>query len=156
MQRFEIIQKDDRLALAWLEAFKQYASVPDDSRDALLTRLLSAAILRVQEYADRALIECRVRQTSTTDEKGRIWLFLGGGKDLSATYDYGGEEAACVQNTADFVTGFVRDTVVTVEFTTEPLAAWCDQARPTVFRYATALYDGEPVEVLNSILNEVL
>lgn len=157
MRRLEIISKDDKLANAWLEPFKQYASVSDNSRDALLHKLLTTAILRVQEYGDRALIECHCRQTCTADsETGQIRLYLGGGDILSVSYDYGGEEAPYVQKTADLLTVSARRSPVTVDFTTKPSAPWRDEAQATVFRYATALYDGEPVEVLNSILNEVL
>ena len=157
MHRLEIIENNDSLELAWLEAFKQYASVPDDLRDDLLRRCLKAAILRVQEYADRALIRCRARQTCRSDsETGQIWLYLGGGEEISVTYDYGGEEAPYTQKTTDLLVVSPRGSLVTVEFSTIPAQSWRDQAQPTVFRYATALYDGEPVETLNSILNEVL
>lgn len=157
MNRLEIIENNDPLELAWLEAFKQYASVPDDLRDDLLRRILRTAILRVQEYADRALIRCRVRQVCRSDaETGQIRLYLGGGEEISVTYDYGGEEAPYTQKTADLLVISPRGSLVTVEFTTIPAKSWRDQAQPTVFRYATAIYDGEAVEVLNSILNEVL
>ena len=75
--RLQIIENNDTLPTAWLEAFKQYASVPDDGRDALLLGLLRSAIYRVQEYADRALLKCRVRQTGEADAKtGQIRLYL--------------------------------------------------------------------------------
>ena len=153
----DIIDNKDPLADAWLEPFKQYASVSDDGRDALLLTLLRSAILRVQEYADRALFRCRVRQTCRPDaETGQIRLYLGGGEDLSVTYDYDGSEVPYVRNTANLITVQARGSVISVEYTTRTSDSWRDQARPTVFRYATALYDGEPLETLNSILNEVL
>lgn len=155
--RLQIIENNDPLELAWLEAFKQYASVPDDLRDDLLRRILRTAILRVQEYADRALIRCRVRQTGEADAKtGQIRLYLGGGEEISVTYDYGGEEAPYTQKTANLLVVSPRGSLVTVEFTTIPVESWLEQAQPTVFRYATAIYDGEALDVLNSILNEVL
>jgi hypothetical protein len=157
MNRLQIIESDDRLAQAWLEPFKQYASVPDNGRDALLLHLLKSAILRVQEYADRALLRCRVRQTSRTDaETGLVRLYLGGGEVTSVTFDYGGEEAPYTQKRADSLAVAAKDTEVTVEFTTAPLDSWREKASITVFRLATALYDGESTETCNAILNEVL
>ena len=45
MPRLELISFDDGFCRSYLEQFKQYASVPDDSRDALLNSLLKAAVL---------------------------------------------------------------------------------------------------------------
>lgn len=151
------IDKDDSLACTWMEGFKQYASVPDDGRDALLLGLLRTAILRVQEYSDRALLRCRVRQTCAPDaETGRIRLYLGGGEDLAVTFAHDGSEAPYVRNAADLITVQARGSEINVEFSTIPSESWLVQAQPTVFRLATALYDGEQPEVCNSILNEVL
>ena len=157
MFTLQIIENTDALPNVWLEPFKQYASVPDDGRDALLLSLLKSAILRVQEYADRALLVCRVRQTGTPDaETGLFRLYLGGGEEVSVTLDYDGSTVPCVRNTANSLLIFTSGMPVTVEFTTVKDDGWREQAKSTVFRYATALYDGEPVESLNSILNEVL
>lgn len=157
MNRLDILRNDDPLAGAWLEAFKQYASVPDDGRDALLLSLLRSAIYKVQEYGDRALLRCRVRQTSRCDaETGQIRLYLGGGEDLAVTYDYNGSEAPYVRNTANLITVQARGSIISVEFDTIPSESWRQEARATVFRYATALYDGADTPELNSILNEVL
>lgn len=157
MFTLQIIENNDPLPAGWLEPFKQYASVPDDGRDAMLLHLLKSAILRVQEYADRAILRCRVRQTGESDpETGLFRLYLGGGEDLSVTYDYGGEEASYTQKEANLLRILPRGSAVAAEFTTVPLDSWREQARPTVLRYATALYDGEDPATLNSILNEVL
>ena len=157
MFTLQIIENNDPLPGVWLEPFKQYASVPDDSRDALLESLLKSAILRVQEYADRALLVCRVRQTGAPDaETGLFRLYLGGGEEVSVALADSGETASYTQKTANLLAVPVYGAPVVVEFTTVKDQAWREQAKPTVFRYATALYDGEPVEALNAILNEVL
>ena len=155
--RLQIIENNDTLPTAWLEAFKQYASVPDDGRDALLLGLLRSAIYRVQEYADRALLKCRVRQTGEADAKtGQIRLYLGGGEVVSVAYDYGGEEAPYTQNADDLLTVQARGSAVSVIFDTKPLRSWREEAQPTVFKLATAMYDGEDTATCNAILNEVL
>lgn len=156
MPRLTIISNSDPLAIHWLEGFKQYASISHDGLDALLLSTLSAAILRVQEYADRALIECRVRQTATSDSAGKIRLYLGGGKDVSVTSADGAATVQEVRNSGDSVWISPRGADACVEFTTAPSGAWREQARMTVYRYATAVYDGESPDVCNSILNEVL
>jgi hypothetical protein len=157
MFTLQILDNTDPLPGVWLEPFKQYASVPDDGRDALLESLLKSAILRVQEYGDRALVRCRVRQTGTPDpETGLFRLYLGGGEDVSVTFDYDGSPAPWTRNTDGSLTIRTHGSPVSVEFTTVPLASWKEQAKSTVFRYATALYDGADVATLNSILNEVL
>jgi hypothetical protein len=145
------------LQRAWLEPFKQYASIPDDGRDALLEGLLRSALLQVQEYGDRALLRCRVRQTAHSDAKtGQIRLYLGGGVELSARTLDGEICPVCEQKAADIVVVSPRDADVVVEFDTVPLESWLVQAQPTVLRLATAMYDGASAEVRNSILNEVL
>ena len=53
-----------------LEEFKQYASIPDGSRDAMLLSILKNAILKVQEYGDRALIPCTVTQVCRVPPTG--------------------------------------------------------------------------------------
>ena len=93
MFTLQIIENNDPLPAGWLEPFKQYASVPDDGRDAMLLHLLKSAILRVQEYADRAILRCRVRQTGESDpETGLFRLYLGGENDTelapAALQDY--------------------------------------------------------------------
>lgn len=155
MARLEILSVEEGFCRSLLEQFKQYASVPDDSRDALLESLLRTAILRVQESADKAILTCTVRQTSVVPEStGIIRLYLGGGIIKSITGAWrqfvpfdplpGGK-----------VQTFVRGQVVEVTFETEPNEADKDNLLPSVFRYATALYDGEDASVLASILNEV-
>lgn len=159
MARLEVlyIAPDDQLPQAWLEAFKQYASIPDDGRDALLLGILKTALLRVQEYADRALLRCHIRQVCHSDAKtGEIRLYLGGGGQLTTWLLNRAESVSNQQKTADIAVVPVRDADIVAEFDTDPHQGWLVQARPTVFRLATAIYDGESVDVCNSILNEVL
>ena len=155
MARLEIVSVDEGFCRSLLEQFKQYASVPDDSRDALLATLLRTAILRVQESADRALIQCTVRQSCVVPEaSGIIRLYLGGGDIRSITgawrqsVPFDPLPGAKVQT-------FVRGQVVEVTFDTVPNENDRNELMPFVFKYATALYDGEDASVCASILNEV-
>ena len=141
---------------AILAAYLAYASVPDSSQTALHGYLLKSAVLKVQEYMDRDLLTCTVKQYSPVPESGQIRLFLGGGTvssvkdgETGADVEYSTISGGCVK-----VAGRGRNVVVT--FTTSPAGSDWDKAAATVFRYATALFDGEDAGVLGSILNEVL
>ena len=155
MARLEITNIEESFCRSLLEQFKQYASVPDDSRDALLVSLLRTALLRVQESADRALLTCTVKQTSIVPESsGIVKLYLGGGTIVSVT---GAWRQAVPHDPLPGakVQTFVRGQAVEITFVTEPLEETRNELLPSVFRYATALYDGEDAAVLASILNEV-
>ena len=154
MPRLEVISIVKPICPDWLEAFKQYASVPDDGRDALLDTLLRSAILRVQEYADRAIVATNLRLTVDSGTSGVVKLYEGGGEILSVNDETGGEVPF------DPLPGhrlqlFVRNVPVVIEYRTQPLEGDAEGLKPTVYRYATALYDGEEQAVLDAILAEV-
>lgn len=139
-----------------LDALKQYASVPDDGRDALLMRLLESTLLRVQEYADLALVECLAEQTCLVPADRYVRLYLGGG-DVVSVKDADGEDIPFDAYGKGRIRLFRAPSAeVTVLFETKPSPADVARCMPTVLQYATALYDGETTEVLNTILNEVL
>lgn len=156
MARLDIsgIRWDGVLRDNLLEEFKQYASIPDGSRDAMLLTLLKKAILRVQEYGDRALIPCTATLTCVVPQTGIVRLYLGGG-EITSIVD---------TRTAGFVRFdplpggkiqvFSRGNEVQITYTVTPSEANAINARPVILRYATALYDGDEVETLNKILSE--
>ena len=155
MARLEILSVEEGFCRSLLEQFKQYASVPDDSRDALLASLLKTAVLAVQESADKALLTCEVRQTSLVpDGTGIVKLYLGGGTVTSVT-TAGGEPVGWDPLPGGRVQSFTRGVGIVVDYTTAPLESDRDRLLPTVFRYATALYDGEDAAVLAQIRNEI-
>ena len=154
MPRLEVISIVKPICPDWREAFKQYASVPDDGRDALLDTLLRSAILRVQEYADRAIVATNLRLTVDSGDSGVVKLYEGGGEILSVNDETGGAVPF------DPLPGhrlqlFVRNVPVVIEYRTQPLEGDAEGLKPTVYRYATALYDGEEQAVLDAILSEV-
>ena len=143
--------------MSLLEEFKQYASMPDGSRDAVLRGLLQSAILRVQEYGDKALLECVAKQVVTVPEdSGVIRLYLGGGDVESLKKTNDGNSVPFDPLPGGKLNVFVRGCEVEVIFRTKPVVGELERCKATVLRYATALYDGENTAALNSILNEVL
>ena len=156
MARLEYIDIEENYCSNFLEEFKQYSSVPDHSRDALLLALLKSAVLKVQEFADRALVRCTVRQTAQVPESGQFQLFLGGGEVSSVDVPSSGWETSWKALAADRLRISPTGLDAEVVFRAEPKVADLVKLKPTVFRYGTALYDGEDTDVLNRILLECL
>ncbi|MBQ3812882.1 MAG: hypothetical protein II841_04880 [Bacteroidales bacterium] len=157
MAKLTIVKIDQALPLSLLEEFKQYAAVPDGSRDAMLTGLLTTALLRVQEYADTALLACTAKQVlDVPEETGVIRLYLGGGDVESLTTTNDGNSVPYDPLTGGKLNVFVRGCEVEIVFKTRPNPGDLERVKATVLRYATGLYDGEDAGTLGSILNEVL
>lgn len=146
---------ESAILLPWLNELKQYAAVPDDSRDQMLSNLLRTAILKVQEYADAALVECSVTQTTHLIDGTVVWLYLGGGVVEGVKNQDGENLPFLAKFDAIFLasphTGDVRVTYLTV-----PNPGDIQRLKPVVFRYATALFDGKDSSELGNILNEAL
>lgn len=154
MARLEYISVSETAINGMLTDFKTYASIPDDSQDTYLRKLLRNAVLKVQEYADRAIIECTLRVTLRVPAAtGIVKLYMGGGNIASCTDDRGNEVAYDVL-TGGRIATFVRDTDVTVQYTTIPSEADSTALLQTVLRYATADYDGAETAELNRIMTE--
>lgn len=156
MASIEYIELEENYCANFLEEFKQYASVPDHSRDALLLSLLRTAILKVQEFADRALVKCTVRQTARVPESGVFELWLGGGEVVSVSVPLSAWETSWKALDGRRLRVSPTGLDAEVVFRAEPKEADLVKLKPTVFRYGTALYDGEDTDVLNRILLECL
>lgn len=139
-----------------LEEFKQYASIPDGSRDAMLLSILKNAILKVQEYGDRALIPCTVTQVCRVPPTGVVRLYLGGGDVYGLSNTKSGDFVPFDPLPGGKLILYSRGIEVRIVFQAKPAEADLIKARTTILRYATALYDGEEVETLNKILSESL
>ena len=155
MPRLELISFDDGFCRSYLEQFKQYASVPDDSRDALLNSLLKTAVLKVQESANVAIAACTYQVTAAVPASGIVRLYMGGG-DITECVDADGDFVRFDPLPGARVQTFLRTGYVKVTYQTVPNEGERERLLPTVFRYGTALYDGEDPKTLNQILLEVL
>lgn len=153
MPRLEVISICKPLCPDWREAFKQYASVPDDGRDAMLDSMLRSALLRVQEYADRAIVGTNLRLTAKVPDDGIIVLYEGGG-DVTSVTDANGQEVAYDPLPGHRIQVAAPGAEVVILYTTSPLEGDTEYLMPAVYRYATALYDGEDQKTLDSILAE--
>lgn len=156
MAKLEIIEIEPNYTETFLEEFRQYASVPDNSRDALLRSLLNAAVLKVQEFADRALVECTVRQTARVPENNRFELYLGGGEVISVDVPSSAWTASYTALPGGILRISPTGLDAEVVFKVSPKEVDLARLKPVLFRYATALYDGEDTDVLNRILLECL
>lgn len=156
MARLDIIDIEEGYCTNFLEEFRQYASVPDHSRDALLLSLLRTAVLKVQEFADRALVRCTVRQTARVPENGVFELFLGGGEVTAVRVPSSAWETSWEALEGKRLRISPTGLDAEVDFIATPRVADMVELKPTVFRYATALYDGEETDTLNRILLECL
>ena len=134
-----------------LEQFKQYASVPDNTRDAMLTKTLKRAMLSVQEYSDVAMLPCRIMLTVLDVKPGeRIKLYQGGQSVLSVT-DEDGHDVEYVQEGGAIV---IRDfhKALMVVYDNKVVLPAAEPLLPVVWQLATAIYDGEDAKVQASIL----
>lgn len=138
-----------------LNEFKQYASVPDDSRDGLLTHLLRSALLAVQASADKALVETTMQLATDVDpEDPYVDLYLGGGTIESVLDEDGADvDYKLIPPATLRLYGSGR---IIVKWTTQPQKGSLEEYKSVVLRYATALYDGEDSATCNKILLEVL
>lgn len=148
MIEIDIIERNE-MPVEWLTGFKAYASVADESQDALLESLLLRAVLRVQEMADRTILPCRFRLSEDEVEDGVVRLYqtiktidrVTDGADNAVRWTRANRTLSC---------GMV-DSVV-VEYTTEATDGNVEALLPVVYEYATALYDGQDSRTLAAIL----
>lgn len=151
MVSLEIIEREEPAA-AWLDQFKAYASVADDSQDSLLNALLVRACIRVQEMADRSILACTLELAEGDVEDNTVRLYQTVSEVLDVTTAEGHRQ---YWQPAGKNIRVYSDTAV-VRYKTEPRAADIDRLLPIVYQYATALYDGEDSKTLANILTQCL
>ena len=133
-----------------LEDFKAYAAISDDSQDMLVSSMLSRAMLRVQEQADRSLVPCTFRLVDD-EVDGLVRLYQNIDQILSVK-DGNGNAIAWTRAGRTLSVGMVSSVVV--EYTTKAEAGNIIELLPVVYQYAAALYDGQDSRTLASILNQ--
>lgn len=149
MIELNIIEREDP-CIGWLDMLKKYASVPDDSQDALLNALLVKACLRVQEMADRSILGCtfELREDNVEDETVRLYQSVS---DILYVRAADGRELGWSMRGKALR---VYESDVVVRYKTEARAGDVADLLPVVYQYATALYDGEESVVLANILKQ--
>jgi hypothetical protein len=126
---------------AQLTAFKQYASVPDDAQDAMLEKLLKQAMLKVQEFSDRALLACTLELVISDIAAGeRVKLYQGAAAVVSVEDEEGGNVDYILCPDGLYLRRACKAAkIIYTNSVKEPEA---DRLLPVVWQYATALYDG--------------
>lgn len=156
MAPLEVIHVEDGFCRGMLEDFKQYASIPDNSRDAMLTRILRKAALAVQQYADRPFLETECRVTAVVPEAtGVVRLYMGGG-DITGCTDAAGQAVPFDPLPGGRVLVYRRGIKVSITYTTKPTDGDRDILYHTIIRYATADEAGAETQELNKILTEAM
>jgi hypothetical protein len=149
MIELNIIERDE-IPAVWLQQFKAYASVADDSQDSLLNAILTKAVMTVQQKANKSLIACTIELHEDEVEDNTVRLYQTVSEVVTVTDGTG--NAAYWQPSARNLRVYSNEVVV--EYKTEPRAGDIDDLLPVVFQYATALYDGEDSRTLANILSQ--
>ena len=133
-----------------LEGFKAYAAISDESQDMLVASMLTRAMLRVQEQADRSLIPCTFRlEDDEVDGLVRLYQNID---QIVSVKDGNGQAIAWTKAGRTLSVGMVSSVVV--EYTTKASEGNVIDLLPVVYQYAAALYDGQDSRTLASILNQ--
>lgn len=152
MIRLSLISSDN-VSEQWLEAFRQYASIPSAGQDGMLSGLLRRAALVIQEYADASVLACSFLLSSDSVEDRSVRLYQTVAEVVSVQ-DADGEEVPYRLEGRTVVLG--QDVgEVTVEYRTAPVSGEQERLLPVVLRYATALYDGQDNTELVNIIQEI-
>lgn len=134
-----------------LEQFKQYASVPDDSRDGVLQKMLKRAMLAVQEHSDTALLPCKFELTITDVKPEEPVSLYQGGKTVLRAEDKNGETVEYTQ-AGNSIRVSRRCATLVVVYQNEVNIPEAEKLQPVIWQLATAIYDGEDPKVQASIL----
>lgn len=132
-----------------LSELRRYASVPEESQDALLRKLMLRAAVAVQEYADESVIPCTFRLTVTDNTDTEVKLYQSVSEVVSV------EGASSWSLSGRILTLKGASGTVTVTYRTQPEEGERQRLMPVVLRYATALYDGLGSDELSAIVREV-
>jgi hypothetical protein len=133
-----------------LDEFKAYAAISDESQGMLASSMLTRAMLRVQEQADRSLLPCTFRlEDGEVDGIVRLYQNID---QIVSVKDGNGQAIAWTRAGRTLSVGMVQSVVV--EYTTKVEEGNVVDLLPVVYQYAAALYDGQDSRTLASILNQ--
>ncbi len=137
-----------------LAAFKAFLASNGAETDAQLTALLRSAMVAVQEWEDRSLLDETIVLVLAhrADPRAPIRLY----RSVNTITGVTGPEGEALSYTrfgnSLTVEGAARD--VQVEYTTQATSENFACLQDKVFRLAAAKYDGEPASVINRIIME--
>lgn len=145
---FSYTQVSDPSA-AQVAAFKAFASI-SDGQDALYGSLLKTAMLRVGDWEDKVLLPASMALKVWDYGGGRVTLYRGAdtvqsvkdtqGNDLP--YEIEGRELTVKASVSAFE----------IRYSATAGAGDVERFQAKVWRYATALYDGEDAQTCQRIL----
>ena len=136
----------------WLDALRSYAAVSDQTTDNMLSSLLLRACLRVQEMADRSLLDCTLRLVD--DDVQCVVRLYGSVSEIVSVTDAAGNPVEWHRVSEHMLHVDATHAVVVYKTTANP--GDFDELLPVVLQYATALYDGQDAKTLASILSQCL
>ena len=125
---------------------KTYAKISNSADDTQLTKVLQNATLRVQEYADRALLPCTI-EIDGEGETAQLWQPMING--VTSVTDWATGDDVVSRCLARGTTLFLpRKMHYTIRYTTTPLESEVARLLPYVWEAAAALWDGNTEEEL--------
>lgn len=136
-----------------LEQFKQYASVPDSSRDGVLHKMLKRAMLAVQAFSDVAMLPCTIEMTVTDVRKGETVRLYQGGKEVLSAIDQDGKSVEFIQE-GNRLRIQSSCTAMVLVYRNEVNVPHAELLQPVCWELATAIYDGEDTKVQGAILKK--
>lgn len=137
----------------FLDGLRKYASVAEDIHDSLLTSLAKRALMEVQDYADESTLACTLRLYVTGNTSRDIRLYQSV-TEIESVKDGEGEDIPFSLSGRTVSLGRDADSVDIV-YRTKPEQGSTERLLPVVYRYATALYDGQDNIELTKILQEI-
>ena len=138
---YEAIGNNDAIGL---DGFKRYARIVGDTYDNELRSILQDATIRVQEYADRALLPC----TITIEGEGtsiQLWQPIVSGIVSVVDID-SGEDVVSDCLASSHTIYLPRAGRWRVTYTTQPLTYDVYRLRGYVWEMAAAMWDGNTEE----------
>lgn len=127
-----------------LADFKTYAKISGTADDAQLTKVLQNATLRVQEYADKALLPCTI-EIDGEGEKAQLWQPVI--STVVSVTDWATGENVIDRCLARSNTLFLpRKMHYTIRYTTSPQDSEVARLLPYVWEAAAAIWDGNTEE----------
>ena len=127
-----------------LADFKSYMHITGTTNDAALTDVLKQATIRIQEYADIALLPCTIELEG---EGVIIKLYQHPVSEITSVKDAAkGWDVAYVSDYRKTLIEQIDSDAVVITYTTLPTSADTDRLLNYVYEMASAMWDGNTEE----------